>query len=347
MPAAPEAAAPGAIRRRVRQWTLPAAVTAAAVALDGGSAAFALGDGSVRRVAIGGGDDPLAVAAEHEGAALALAGAPGGGFVSGGDDGQVLLSDSQGSRVLFREPRRWVSHLAVHPGSRTIMAAAGKAVIGLDPAGVLLGRWDNHPSTVTGIALNGAGKRLAVAHYNGVSLWWIASKQQNASKLNWKGSHVALAWSPNGKFLMTAMQENELHGWRVADSAEMRMAGLATKAKSLAWSSDSRWLANSGAEVVTCWDFSGKGPMGRPPSEICPGEGALVTVVAVHPKVPIVAAGYTDGTMRLGRPGHARTTVLEPVGGGPLAALAWSPSGDQLLAGGEDGAAAMFDFAGP
>ncbi len=143
---------------------------------------------------------------------------------------------------------------------------------------------------------------------------------------------------------MTAMQENELHGWRVADSAEMRMAGLATKAKSLTWSQDSRWLANSGAEVVTCWDFSGKGPMGRPPSEICPGDGALVTAVAFHPKVPIVAAGYEDGTVRLGRPGHVRTTVLEPVGTGPLAALAWSPSGDQLLAGGDGGGAALFDF---
>jgi WD40 repeat protein len=345
MPAAPEAAAPGAIRRRVRQWTLPAAVTAAAVALDGRSAAFALGDGSIRRTALGG-DEPLEVAGEHEGAALALAGAPGGGFVSGGDDGQVLLSGVEAPRTLWREPRRWVTHLAVHGPSRTIMAAAGKAVIGVDPAGAQLGRWDNHPSTVSGIALNPAGKRLAVAHYNGVSLWWLASKQQNASKLTWKGSHVALSWSPNGKYLMTAMQENELHGWRIADSAEMRMAGLMAKPKSLAWSQDSRWLANSGAEVVTCWDFSGRGPMGRPPAEICPGDGALVTVVAIHPKVPIVAAGYGDGTLRLGRPGHARTTVLEQVGAGPLTALAWSPSGDQLLAGGEDGGAALFDFSG-
>jgi hypothetical protein len=49
MPAAPEAG--GAIRRRVRRWSLPAAVTGAAVAFDGRSGAFALGDGSLRRSA--------------------------------------------------------------------------------------------------------------------------------------------------------------------------------------------------------------------------------------------------------------------------------------------------------
>ncbi|BBK33820.1 WD40 repeat protein [Stella humosa] len=344
MPAAPEVT-PAAIRRRVRRWTLPAGVTAAAVAFDGRSGAFALGDGTLRRVVFAE-DTPLDIVEAHDGAVLALAAAPGGGFVSGGDDGRVMLTDGTAPRELFREPRRWVSHLAVHAGARTIMAAAGKSAIGLDAAGTVVGRWDDHPSTITGIALNQTGKRVAVAHYNGVSLWWLASKQQSAAKLTWKGSHVALSWAPNGKYLMTAMQENELHGWRVADSAEMRMAGLATKPKSLGWSADSRWLVNSGAEVVTCWDFSGRGPMGRPPAEICPGEGALVTVVAVHPKVPIVAAGYDNGTVRLGRPGHAKTTELEPVGAGPLTAMAWSPSGDQLLVGGEDGGAALFDFAG-
>ncbi|MCC7274092.1 MAG: WD40 repeat domain-containing protein [Alphaproteobacteria bacterium] len=344
MPAAPEAAA-DAIRRRVLRWAFPAPVAAAAFAQDGRTAAWALGDGTVRRAAVAADVAPEAIAA-HGGAVLALAAAPGGGFVSGGDDGQVALVGEGGARALFREPRRWVTHLAVHAQGRIVAAAVGKAVVVLDPAGQVQGRFEDHPSTVTGVALNPTGKRLAVAHYNGVSLWWLAARQQTPTRLTWKGSHVALAWAPNGKYLMTAMQENELHGWRIADSASMRMAGLAAKAKSLAWSADSRWLANSGAEVVTCWDFSGKGPMGRPPAEICPGQGALVTVVAIHPKAPIVAAGYADGTLRLGRPGHPRTTALEPVGGGPLTALAWSPSGDQLAVGGEDGAAALLDFAG-
>ncbi|MGE0719836.1 MAG: WD40 repeat domain-containing protein [Alphaproteobacteria bacterium] len=344
MPAAPDAAESG-IRRRTLRFAFPSPVVAAAVAGDGGTAAWALGDGSLRRAAIGSEAAPEAVAV-HDGAILALAAGPAGGFVSGGDDGRVMLAEAGGVRELFREPRRWVAHVAVHAGTRTIVAAAGKAAVAIDLAGTVQGRWEDHPSTLTGIAINPTGKRIATAHYNGVSLWWTAAKQQTPLRLAWKGSHIGLSWGPNGKYLMTAMQENELHGWRIADSAAMRMAGLAAKAKSLSWSADSRWLANSGSEVVTCWDFSGKGPMGRPPAEICPGEGALVSVVAMHPKVPIAAAGYADGTLRLGRPGHPRTTVLEPLGGAAATALAWSPSGDQLLAGGEDGSALLIDFRG-
>ena len=88
MPAAPEAG--GAIRRRVRRWSLPAAVTGAAVAFDGRSGAFALGDGSLRRVGFAE-DAPLDGVALHAGAVLALAPAPGGGFLTGGDDGRVAL----------------------------------------------------------------------------------------------------------------------------------------------------------------------------------------------------------------------------------------------------------------
>lgn len=343
MPAAPEPSGE-AIRRRVRRWSLPAGVTAVAVDGASGMAAWALGDGMVCRVGLADAADPTGYAV-HEGVVLVLAAAPGGGFVSGGDDGQLAhLRPDATVRTLHREPRRWVTHLAIHAQSGLVFAAAGKAAIGIDRTGAIVARYDEHPTTITGIAINPTGKRIAAAHYNGVSLWWVAAKQQKPQRLTWKGSHIALSWSPSGKYLMTAMQENELHGWRLADSAELRMAGLAAKPKSLAWSSDSRWLANSGAEVVTCWDFSGKGPTGRPPAEIAPGNGALVTAVDIHPKVPIVAAGYADGTLRLGRPGHARTTVLEPVGDGPVTGIAWSPSGDHLAVGNEDGAAALFDF---
>ena len=44
-----------------------------------------------------------------------------------------------------------------------------------------------------------------------------SAPDQKPAKLTWAGSHVALVWSPDGKFLISAMQENQLHGWRVID----------------------------------------------------------------------------------------------------------------------------------
>ncbi len=44
-------------------------------------------------------------------------------------------------------------------------------------------------------------------------------------KLEWKGSHLECEVSPDGRFVITSMQENQLHGWRLADKGHMRMSG--------------------------------------------------------------------------------------------------------------------------
>ena len=57
------------------------------------------------------------------------------------------------------------------------------------------------------------GYRLALAHYNGVSLWF-PNVEAAPTFLEWKGSHLDASSSPDGRFIVTSMQENALHGWR-------------------------------------------------------------------------------------------------------------------------------------
>ena len=59
-----------------------------------------------------------------------------------------------------------------------------------------------------------------------------------------------MTFSPDGKFLVTAMQEPTLHGWRLADRKDMRMAGYTAKVRSMAWTPGGKWLATSGAEQL-------------------------------------------------------------------------------------------------
>ena len=68
--------------------------------------------------------------------------------------------------------------------------------------------------------------------------------------LEWKGSHLDVTFSPDGRFLVTAMQEPTLHGWRLADGKHMRMSGYAAKVQSMSWSADGKWLATSGADAA-------------------------------------------------------------------------------------------------
>lgn len=324
---------------------LDAFVVATAFDADSRLAGFALGDGSVRIAALA--DPKTTTAVEtHEGACLALcADALPGGFLSGGDDGRLRRVEPDGASTLAAWPGRWVEHVLAHPGKGAWRAAAaGKAVHLLDAAGNTL-RTLAHPTTATGIATDAKGRRLAVSHYNGASLWFVASKEDRPTALAWKGSHTAIAISPDARYVVTAMQENALHGWRVADAAHMRMSGYPAKTKSLGFTARGRWLATSGAESIVCWPFTGDGPMGKAPEELAGGDAVLVTRVACHPEHEVVAAGFADGLVLLTEIASRKVLPVAAPGHGPVSALAWSPDGRWLSFGTETGFAALVDFA--
>ena len=90
-----------------------------------------------------------------------------------------------------------------------------------------------HVSTVGGLAFDMKANRLAVAHYGGATIWENTQRKWKSSKLIWKGSHGATSFSPDGKYLVTVMQENAVHGWRLRDKADLAMSGLSGKDKEL------------------------------------------------------------------------------------------------------------------
>jgi WD40 repeat protein len=341
-------AAPGTqIGFRAYLWQFKAGVVAVAAADAAGHAGFGLGDGSIalRPFAEPEAPNTRRLIAHPDATLLCLTAAPAGnGFVSGGDDGRLMLTTAAGEGdELAVVPRKWIEHVAVADNGSGIAYAAGKRVGLLDGKGKPLAAFEDHPSTVTGIAFNPKGKRLVAAHYGGVTLWWTKSEAQTPKRLVWKGSHIAVTWSPDGKFVMTATQENELHGWRLSDAADMRMSGYPSKPRSLSWSRDGRWLATGGADVVVVWDCKGKGPMGSAPLEL--SRGATVTAVACHPRHGLIASGHADGQLKLGRVNDQSSIDLERLGGAPVTALCWSADGRYLVAGGEDGTAGILDFA--
>jgi WD40 repeat protein len=199
------------------------------------------------------------------------------------------------------------------------------------------------PSTVAGLAFAPKGFRLAVAHYNGVSLWFPNS-QAAAEKLEWKGSHLAVGFSPDGRFIVTAMQEPTLHGWRVQDGKNMRMSGYSARVRSFNWSGDGAYLATSGSEQLILWPYDGKdGPMGKQPKLLAPMQTRVVTV-ACHPKQPVVAVGYADGLVLLVRSEDGAEIVARRPGGSPVTALGWDRAGARLGFGTEDGEAGVVNL---
>ncbi|HRE61886.1 MAG TPA: hypothetical protein PL096_12330 [Micropepsaceae bacterium] len=310
-----------------------------------GNLAFALGDGTLRLTHA---EDaaPREIAA-HKGAILCLAAHPQGGFLSGGDDGRLVHTRADFTQALIAEERgRWIEHVAASSTSGAIAWATGKTLAVLPKGNAEDARRFAHGSTINGIAFDPKGKRVATAHYGGISLWWTQSAEQKPVVMEWKGSHTAITWSPDGDYIVTAMQENTLHGFRLSDRANMRMAGYPSRIRSLSWTPKGKFLATAGAERAVMWPFDGKGPMGRNAVPSGP-EGAIVTAIAAHPTREFLAAGYEDGMIFLMRMGDDNFTGTKPAGNAPVCALSWDAAGRFLAYGCEDGDAGLFDFGQP
>jgi WD40 repeat protein len=267
------------------------------------------------------GDRKVAV---HGGGILVSA-SDGERIVTGGDDGKLMATDAQGQTIALAtdEKKRWIDQVALGP-DRAVAWSAGKV------AQVITGKGEKRsfeaPSTVAGLAFAPKGFRLAVAHYNGVS-FWFPNAAAKPEFFEWKGSHLGVSLSRDGRFMVTMMQEPTLHGWRIADQKHMRMSGYSARVRSLSWTADDAFLATSGSEQLILWPFDGKdGPMGRQPRVLAPSE-ARVTVVAAHPKQPVVAAGYGDGTVWLVRIDDGALIAARQADGTPVTAIGWEPSG--------------------
>jgi len=201
-----------------------------------------------------------------------------------------------------------------------------------------------HPSTVSGIAFDAKGKRVAASHYNGASLWFVASKSDSPRRLEWKGSHTGVAMHPAAEAVVTAMQENALHGWRLPDGHDMQMSGYPAKSESIEFTRSGKYLASSGADSIVLWPFFGGGPMGKPPLELAQIDGVLCTRIACHPVEDVIAAGYADGSVVLAEIPTRRVLRVAPPGESPVSALTWSGEGAWLAFGTEKGFAALIDF---
>ncbi len=285
--------------------------------------------------------EPRSVAAHH-GAILAAAG-DGTRLVSGGDDGRVVETLVDGTtRQVALQAGRWIDRVALGP-SGAVAYSAGKTayVIGAQGEPKVFAA----PSTVGGLAFAPKGLRLAVAHYGGVTLWFPNAPGAKPEALQWKGSHLGVVFSPDGRFVVSTMQEPALHGWRVVDGAHMRMRGYPSRVRSFGFTADGKWLATSGSGEMILWPFQSKdGPMGKQPTMLAPSATSRVLTVACHPKDPVVAIGYEDGMVMMVRIGDGAEILLRAPDGAAASAIAWHPSGGAVAFGTASGSAGILAF---
>lgn len=307
---------------------------------EGDRVAFACDDGSVGMLAADGGVEPVA---GHDGGALAVAWSPRGVLASAGRDGRIVIGG-----IPAGPGRGWVERLAWRPDGGVLAAAQGRQVGFWSPEGAEQATTEDLPATVTCLGWHPKGVRCAAGTYGGVRL--IRANGGRVDRvLDWTGSVLELAISPDGKRLAHGNQDASVHFWDLRRGTELEMSGYALKVRELGWSPDGRWLATGGGDTVTCWDFHrAGGPAGSRPLELVEHTDR-VTALAFQPGGRLLASTGRDGLLLIWRPGSGTAaphggTVVDGVA---LVSLAWSPDGRRLAAGGDDGTVMILDLAEP
>lgn len=303
----------------------------------GGVPHFALADGVVHRLDHGHKWTEL-----HDGL-LSVAFDPAQGrLVTGGEDGKVcVLKPGDAVETLAELGRKWINSVASGPQG-AVAFASGKIAYARLPDGKV--KEFVHPRSVEGLAFAPKGMRFGVARYNGATLHFPATDGKPV-ELEWAGAHTGITFSPDGNFVVTTMQENALHGWKLTNGKHMRMSGYPLKVKSLSWSAKGRWLASSGAPAAIIWPFFGKdGPMGKAPLELGTRGDVAVTCVACHPRDEIVAIGYSDGMVLAARFADQKEVLLRRPGKGAITSMAWDEQEARLAFGSDAGDCGIIDI---
>jgi WD40 repeat protein len=304
----------------------------------GGVPHFALADGTIHR--LDSGHKWLTV---HDGLLAAALDQQKARLITGGEDGKVFSSAGETAALVAEAGRKWVTSVAAGPQGAVAYASGKNAYVRFADGK----SWEfAHPRSVEGLAFSPRGMRLGVARYNGATLHYVAAKGL-PTELHWAGAHTGITFSPDGNFLVTIMQENALHGWKLADSKHMRMSGYPAKVKSLSWSAKGKWLASSGAPAAIVWPFQGKdGPMGKAPLELGTRGNAMVTAVACHPSQDIAAIGYADGMVMAVRFADQKEVLLRRPGKGAVTSMMWDSEERRIAFGSEAGDCGVIDIAG-
>jgi len=274
----------------------------------------------------------------HESGTLSLALHPNGRrLASSGQDGKVRRWDLiDGSELPTLDAGSlWVSRVLWSLDGALLASAAGKKLKLWTENGRLIREYPDHGSTISDLAWMPKSDLFVSSEYGSVN-FWSTEKTEIQRVLKWKGSILAVAVSPDEKYIAAGAQDSSVHIWRLKDGTDMEMTGYPCKVRELSWESTGRWLATGGGPSPCIWDCSGKGPADTMPLQFN-AHKKQVSCLAFSPKSALLACAGLDGClgfwhMKQGSKPAAVAAIEEA-----YSVLTWNSTGTSLIAGSDTG----------
>ena len=268
-------------------------------------------------------------------------------LASAGQDARTALwhPDSDTPLAVLDCGTAWVEHLAWSPSGRYLATACGRSLRLWSSEGGLVQTFEEQSNTIAGIDWRFDSAELVSACYGRVVFW---APQQSSPKriLEWKGSMLSVAWSPDGRYLCHGNQDSTVHFWVVATGKELQMSGYPLKVAQICWDRSSKYLATAGSPEITVWDCSGKGPAGRRPQTL-KHHRLPIRAIRYQKDGPRLASGCAEGKVALWKPSKRSEPSFTADLGSPITDVAWSLGNGRLAAATEDGRVVAFSASAP
>jgi WD40 repeat protein len=275
-------------------------------------------------------------------------------FAVPGDVSGVTIRDVEtGAKIVtLRGSNARVTQIAFSPDGSRLAAAAGSGEPPLRSADRTVPVWDvetgdlvmtlrGHTAQVNGVAFSPNGSRLATASYDGTVRVWDATSGEMLRKLNVEGGAWAVAFSPDGRFLLSSTEQLEKPAVVVWDANTFRQKGQFTGfsdfVQDIGFGPGGRMVTAGLDGTAKTWDVESRRAL-----LTLRGRGGAVLDAAYSPDGRRVATGAFDGTATVwdARTGRELFTLF---GHNKLVhTVAFSPDGRFLATASGDGTVTLF-----
>jgi WD40 repeat protein len=181
-------------------------------------------------------------------------------------------------------------------------------------------------------AINPTGSRIALAPAN-ERVVIQAPDGNDLVRLPDRGQVNSLAFSPDGKHLLSASSDGTARTWNATSAAAERVLkagkGAALDAR---YSPDGKRVAVAGEDgSIRIWPLDGGDPI------VLSGHDGPANTVAFNPAGNRLVSGGTDGTVRVWDAAGGKTLVVLHTHKGTVTGVAFSPDGKRVVSGADDG----------
>ena len=162
----------------------------------------------------------------------------------------------------------------------------------IDQALVLIKKDDSFNSTISGIVFNKGS--FLVSNYGEIRAYEINDGFETFESYPWQTSLLALAWSPNKRYISSGTQEKSVHFWEYPfeQDADFEISGFNRKITQICWSDDSKLLALNSDDDVHIWSFKNGPPINASPQTL---RGGLGNITKIYFKKELLLAASKEG----------------------------------------------------